>query len=69
MARSSLLCNPNWSSPISSMNRVPPSAAWNKPAPPLGRPSERALLVAEKLAFNQRLGNGSTIDRNKWKTI
>jgi hypothetical protein len=43
-------------SPISSRNSVPVSASSKRPEPALRGAGERALLVAEQLALEQRLG-------------
>ncbi len=45
-------------SPISSRKSVPPSAASKRPGARVDGPGERALLVAEELALEERLRQG-----------
>ena len=52
-------------SPISSRKMVPLSAISNLPALLLIGAGERALLVAEQLGFEQRLGQGGAGDRDE----
>ena len=54
--RSSLTWIAGEISPISSRNSVPPSACWKRPSRRADRAGERAALVAEQLALEQRLG-------------
>ena len=48
--------------PISSINRVPPWAAWKRPRRFSVGAGESALHVAEELGFEQRFGKGAAID-------
>ncbi len=50
------------SSPISSRKSVPPWASSNRPSLRWLRAGERALLVAEELGLEQRLGNRGAVD-------
>ena len=54
--RSSFACSAGTISPISSRNTVPPSADSSRPRFCWSRVGERAALVAEQLALEQRLG-------------
>ena len=54
--RSSLTWTAGEISPISSRNSVPPLACWKRPSRRADRAGERAALVAEQLALEQRLG-------------
>ncbi len=64
-ARSSLTCMCSGRSATSSRNRVPPSAAWNRPDLSVTRAGEAALQVAEELALHQLAGNGAAVDRDE----
>ena len=44
---------------------VPVSASSNRPEPALRGAGEGALLVAEQLALEQRLGQGGAVDRDE----
>ncbi len=44
---------------------MPPLALLELADAPLGRPGEGALLVAEQLALQQRLGNRRAVDRQE----
>ena len=63
--RSSFACSVGGSSPISSRNSVPPSAASNAPVARCDRAGEGAALVAEQLALEQRLGDGAAVERDE----
>ena len=65
--RSSLTCVAGVISPISSRNSVPRSASSKQPCAAIGRAGERALLVAEDLALEQRLRNRRAVDRDERK--
>ena len=60
--RSSLTCIAGGMSPTSSRKSVPPSASSKRPSLLLDRAGERALLVAEQLALEQRLGERGAVD-------
>ena len=60
--RSSLICVAIGMSPTSSRNSVPPLAYSNLPMRSLMRVGERALHVAEQLAFEQVLGHRGAVE-------
>ena len=53
------------SSATSSRNSVPPFAAWKKPSLSCVAPGERALAVAEELAFHQVLRDRAAVHREE----
>ena len=63
--RSSRTCMAGDISPISSRNSVPPLAASNSPMREVTAPREGALLVAEQLALEQRVGQRAAVDRHE----
>ena len=64
-ARSSLGCSSSGSSPISSRNTVPPWAASKAPSAPLAGAGERAPLVPEQLALDQRGRQRAAVDHHE----
>ena len=65
MARNSLAWAPSGSSPTSSRKTVPPCAASSRPTRRLSRAGERALLVAEELALEQRGRERRAVDAHE----
>ncbi len=63
--RSRSTCSLGEMSPISSRNSVPPSASSNLPFFCATAPGEGALLVAEQLGLEQRLGERRAGDRRR----
>ena len=63
--RSSFACSSGLSSPISSRKNVPPSASSMRPRRRCRGAGERALLVAEQLALEQRLRQRGAVDRHE----
>ena len=59
---SNLACKSRGSSPISSNSAVPPLALSISPILAVAAPGERALDVAEQLAFHQRADHRRAID-------
>ena len=66
--RSSLTCVAGTISAISSRNSVPRCASSKHAGAAIVRAGERALLVAEDLALEQRLGNRRAVDRRRTGT-
>ena len=60
--RRSFACDTSGRSPISSRNRRPAIGQLDPSEPPLVRAGEGALLVAEDLGLEQRIGNGRAAD-------
>ena len=68
-ARRSLGCSSSGSSPISSRNSVPPSAATNRPRFGGVGAGERAAHVAEQLALEQRADERAAVDRDERRRL
>ena len=67
--RSSLACTSMPSSPISSRNSVPPCASSKRPARAADGAGERALLVAEELALDERRGDRGAVDPHERRPL
>ena len=63
--RRSLTCVASGISPISSRKSVPPSACSKRPSRRATRAGERALLVAEELALEERLGERGAVEAHE----